>query len=188
VGHEDITSNVGDTPAALTQASRRLKATYDFAIQTHGSIGPSCAVAEFKEAKLTCWTASQATHSLRKQLAQMLAMPEEDVRRIYIEGAGCYGRNGHEDAAGDAALLAREVGRPVRVQLMRADEHVWDPKGVPTLMDLEAGLDPTGEVIAWHGQFYIPEGVGAPVTLLPAHLAALPRSTAWNPETSSTIQ
>jgi CO/xanthine dehydrogenase Mo-binding subunit len=115
VGQEQETSNVGDTPSAIARASRRLKATYDFAIQTHGSIGPSCAVAEFKEGKLTCWTASQATHSLRKHLAQMLAT-EEDARCIYIEGAGCYGRNGHEDAAGDAALLASEVGRPVRVQ------------------------------------------------------------------------
>jgi CO/xanthine dehydrogenase Mo-binding subunit len=181
VAKQDITSNVGDTSAALARASRRLKATYDFAIQTHGSIGPSCAVADFREGKLTCWTASQATHSLRKQLAQMLAIPIEDVRCIYIEGAGCYGRNGHEDAAGDAALLAREVGRPVRVQWMRADEHVWDPKGVPTLIDLEAGLNGKNEVIAWHSQFYIPEGAGAPVTLLPAHLAQLPRSMALEP-------
>jgi nicotinate dehydrogenase subunit B len=181
VAKEDVTSSVGDTPSALAQASRRLKATYDFAIQTHGSIGPSCAVAEFRKGKLTCWTASQATHSLRKQLAQMLAIPTEDVRCIYMEGAGCYGRNGHEDAAGDAALLAREVGRPVRVQWMRADEHIWDPKGVPTLIDLEAGLDTRNEVIAWHSEFYIPEGAGAPVTLLPAHLAQLPRSTALEP-------
>ncbi len=181
VAKEDITSNVGDTPAALTRASRRLKATYDFAIQTHGSIGPSCAVAEFSKGKLTCWTASQATHSLRQQLAQMLTIPEADVRCIYIEGAGCYGRNGHEDAAGDAALLAHEFGRPVRVQWMRADEHIWDPKGVPTLIDLEAGLDATDEVIAWHGEFFIPEGAGAPVTLLPAHLAQLPRSTVLEP-------
>jgi CO/xanthine dehydrogenase Mo-binding subunit len=181
VANEQVTINIGDASAALAQAPRRLKATYDFAIQTHGSIGPSCALAEFKESKLTCWTASQATHSLRKQLAQMLSLPAEDVRCIYLEGAGCYGRNGHEDAAGDAALLARELGRPVRVQWMRADEHVWDPKGVPTLIDLEAGLDAEGGVVAWRGQFYIPEGVGAPVTLLPAHLAQLPRSTDLEP-------
>ena len=181
VAREEITSNVGNTPSALARASRRLKATYDFAIQTHGSIGPSCAVAEFRSGKLTCWTASQATHSLRKQIAQMLAMSAEDVRCIYIEGAGCYGRNGHEDAAGDAALLAREVGRPVRVQWMRADEHVWDPKGAPTLIDLEGGVDNNNEVIAWRGDFYIPEGAGSPVTLLPAHLAQLPRSTDLEP-------
>jgi nicotinate dehydrogenase subunit B len=181
VAKDDITSNVGDTQTALARASRRFKASYDFAIQTHGSIGPSCAVADFRRGKLSCWTASQATHSLHQQLAQMLSISPEDVRCIYIEGAGCYGRNGHEDAAADAALLSREVGRPVRVQWMRADEHVWDPKGVPTLIDLEAGLDARNEIVAWHGEFYIPEGAGAPVTLLSAQLGQLPRSTDLEP-------
>jgi nicotinate dehydrogenase subunit B len=77
--------------------------------------------------------------------------------------------------------LVREIGRPVRVQWMRADERGWDPKGVSTLIDLEAGLDARNEVIAWHSEFHIPEGAGAPVTLLPAHLAQLPRSTALEP-------
>ena len=118
---------------------KRLEATYDFAIQTHGSIGPSCAVAEITDGKLTVWTASQATHTLQKQLAKMMALEPGDVRCIYIEGAGCYGRNGHEDAAADAALLAKIMGRPVRVQWSRADEHGWDPKGPPTLIDLRGG-------------------------------------------------
>ncbi len=103
------------------------------------------AAAEFKDGKLTCWTASQATHLLRKQLAAMLAMPEADVRCVHVDGSGCYGRNGHEDAAADAALLARAAGRPVRVQWMRADEHGWDPKGPPTLIDLHGGLDGAGQ-------------------------------------------
>ena len=90
------------------------------------------------DGKLTSWSASQATHDLRKQLAQMFALPVENVRCIYLEGSGCYGRNGHEDAAGDAALLAKAVGKPVRVQWSRADEHGWDPKGPPTLIDLRA--------------------------------------------------
>src|SRR5262249_16814504 len=136
VTHEDVTSDRGDVNAALAKANQQLAATYDFAIHTHGSIGPSCAVATFEEVKLTCWSASQATHNLRKQLALMFGMPEADVRVIYIDGSGCYGRNGHEDAAADAALLARAVGRPVRVQWMRADEHGWDPKGPPTLIDM----------------------------------------------------
>ena len=102
-------------------------------------------VAEFNDGKLTCWTASQATHLLRKQLAAMLAMPEADVRCVYLDGSDCYGRNGHEDAAADAALLARAAGRPVRVQWMRADEHGWDPNGPPTLIDLHGGLDGDGQ-------------------------------------------
>ena len=134
--------NVGNTAEAMGQAgAETLKATYDFAIHTHGSIGPSCAVAEFKDGKLTSWSASQATHNLRKQLATMFAMPANNVRCIYIEGSGCYGRNGHEDVAADAALLAKTVERPVRVQWSRADEHGWDPKGPPTLIDIRAAVD-----------------------------------------------
>ncbi len=106
--NDEVTSNVGNTAKAMGKDGvTTVKSTFDFAIQLHGSIGPSCAVAEFKDGKLTSWSASQATHNLRKQLAQMFAMSPDDVRCIYVEGAGCYGRNGHEDAAGDAALLAR---------------------------------------------------------------------------------
>src|SRR5712671_5365249 len=162
---DDVTSNVGRTEQVLPQARTRLSATYDFAIHTHGSIGPSCAVAEFSGGKLTSWSASQATHNLRKQLAAMFSLPEDNVRAIYVEGAGCYGRNGHEDAAADAALLARAMGKPVRVQWMRADEHGWDPKGPPTLIDLRAGFDATGKVVAWHSQFYVPTGAAGTVPL-----------------------
>jgi CO/xanthine dehydrogenase Mo-binding subunit len=132
-------------------------------------------VAEFKDGRLTSWSASQATHDLRKQLAQMLGMPVASVRCIYLEGAGCYGRNGHEDAAADAALLAKAVGKPVRVQWSRADEHGWDPKGPPTLMDLQASMDDTGNVTAWDSQFFIPQaGPELNVALVAADLAGMP--------------
>jgi len=170
---DDITSNQGDSQSALATAPRKLAATYDFAIHTHGSIGPSCAVAEFADGKLTCWTASQATHNLRKQLAAMLSVADESVRCIYVEGAGCYGRNGHEDAAGDAALLARAVGRPVRVQWMRADEHGWDPKGPPTLLDMRAGLEAGGKISAWESELFIPNGMAGFVALVGADHAGL---------------
>jgi nicotinate dehydrogenase subunit B len=173
VVHDDVPSRIGSSRAALDAAPRKLQATYDFAIHTHGSIGPSCAVARFVDGKLTCWTASQATHDLRKQLAAMLAIADADVRCIYIEGAGCYGRNGHEDAAADAALLARAVGKPVRVQWMRADEHGWDPKGPPTLLDMRAGVDPEGNVKAWESELFVPDGSATFVPLTGADLAGL---------------
>ena len=178
---DDVTSNVGDPAGALAQGAKRLKASYDFAINTHGSIGPSCAIVEIKDGALTCWTASQATHNLRKQLAAMLSMPLEAVRCIYVDGSGCYGRNGHEDAAADAALLARAVGRPVRVQWMREDEHGWDPKGPPTLVDLEAALDASGNIIAWSSTFFHPQGAGGTVKMVAAELADLPHETAMAP-------
>lgn len=171
---DDVTSDVGDPPVALAQGATRLRATYDFTIHTHGSIGPSCAVAEFRDGILTCWNASQSTHTLRRQLAAMLSMADDKVRCIYIDGAGCYGRNGHEDAAADAALLSREVGRPVRVQWMREDEHGWDPKGPPTLVDLEAALDAKGNLSAWSSAFFHPLGIATPVALVAAILGALP--------------
>ena len=178
---DDVTSDVGDVDSALAKSARRLTATYDFAIHTHGSIGPSCAIASFEGGQLTCWSASQATHNLRKQLALMFGMPESSVRAIYVAGSGCYGRNGHEDAAADAALLARAVGRPVRVQWMRADEHGWDPKGPPTLIDMQAGLNATADVTSWYSQFYGPEGVAGKVKLVAADLADLPHETEMSP-------
>jgi CO/xanthine dehydrogenase Mo-binding subunit len=178
---DDVTSDRGDVNAALATAEKRVSATYDFAIHTHGSIGPSCAVASFEGGKLICWSASQATHNLRQQLALMFGMPDADVRVIYIDGSGCYGRNGHEDAAADAALLARAVSRPVRVQWMRADEHGWDPKGPPTLIDMQAALDASGNITAWYSQFYGPEGVAGKVKLVAADLAGLPHETVMSP-------
>jgi CO/xanthine dehydrogenase Mo-binding subunit len=173
VVRDDVTSRIGDPRAALDDTLHKLSASYEFAIHTHGSIGPSCAVANFANGKLTCWTASQATHDLRKQLAATLALSDGDVRCIYVEGAGCYGRNGHEDAAADAALLSRAVGKPVRVQWMRADEHGWDPKGPPTLLDMRAGIDKVGNVTSWESELYVPDGIAGFVALVGSDLAGL---------------
>jgi nicotinate dehydrogenase subunit B len=87
---------------------------------------------------------------------------------------GCYGRNGHEDAAADSALLAKAVGKPVRVQWSRADEHGWDPKGPPTLIDVRANLDASGAVTAWESEFLIPQGAATNVDLVAATLANMP--------------
>jgi CO/xanthine dehydrogenase Mo-binding subunit len=171
--HDDVTSNIGDSVHALRGAPQTLSATYDFAIHTHGSIGPSCAVAQWEGDRLTCWNAAQSPHNLRKQLAAMFSLKEEQVHGIYIEGSGCYGRNGHEDAAADAALLARAVNAPVRVQWMRAEEHGWDPKGPPTLLDMRAGLDTHGKIAAWESELFIPDGVAGFVALVGADHAKL---------------
>lgn len=178
---DDVTSNIGDSAVAMAGQGKQVRATYDFAIHTHGSIGPSCAVSEFEGGKLTCWTASQATHNLRKQLAQMFSIPPDDVRCIYVDGSGCYGRNGHEDAAADSALLAKMTGKPVRVQWSRADEHGWDPKGPPTLIDLRANIDASGQVTAWESEFFIPQGAGGNVELVAAALAGMPTDHALHP-------
>ena len=171
---------VGNIEQALAAPDvKTYSASYDFPVQTHGSLGPSCAVAAYEDGKLTSWSASQATHLLRKQLANMLAMQADAIHCVYLEGSGCYGRNGHEDAAADAALIAREVGVPVRVQWMREDEHGWDPKGPPTLLDHKGALDAKGNITGWESHVFIPDRPkDIVVTLVAADLAGLPKEQA----------
>jgi CO/xanthine dehydrogenase Mo-binding subunit len=152
---EEATQNVGDAPAALAGAARKVKARYDFAVQTHASMGPSCAVADFGDGKLTVWSASQATHSLVTEIAPIVGLPPDKIRIVYLEGSGCYGRNGHEDASADAALASVLTGQPVRVQWMREDEMMRSPKSPPRSIDLEAALDEGGDIVAWQGDFWI---------------------------------
>jgi CO/xanthine dehydrogenase Mo-binding subunit len=132
IDRNEVLQSVGDILDAQKTAAKMFQATYELAMNTHGSIGPSCAVADFKDGELTVWTPSQASHLLRQQLAVMLQLPTERVRCIYVEGAGCYGRNGSDDCSSEAALVATEIGQPIRLQWMRADEHGWDPKGPPS--------------------------------------------------------
>ncbi|MGI4975843.1 MAG: molybdopterin cofactor-binding domain-containing protein [Janthinobacterium lividum] len=182
VDKDEVTSSTGDAGLATDKASKRMSATYDFAIHTHGSIGPSCAVAQVVDGHLTCWSASQATHNLRKSLAAMTGLAADNVRCIYVDGSGCYGRNGHEDAASDAVLLSQGVGgQPVRVQWMRADEHGWDPKGPPTLLDMHAALDEAGKVTAWQSELFTPDITAKNVPLLTASLADKPHDQGMSP-------
>ena len=155
VAKQDVTQKVGDADAALASAPRRVKARYDFAVQTHASLGPSCSVADFKDGQLTVWSASQATHSLVDELSPIVGVPKDRIRILYLDGAGCYGRNGHEDASADAALISTIIGQPVRVQWMRVDETARAPKSPPRSMDFEAGLDAQGNVVAWNSDFWI---------------------------------
>ena len=155
VAKQDVTQKVGDADAALASAPRRVKARYDFAVQTHASLGPSCSVADFKDGQLTVWSASQATHSLVDELSPIVGVPKDRIRVLYLDGAGCYGRNGHEDASADAALISTIIGQPVRVQWRRADETARAPKSPPRSMDFEAGLDAQGNVVAWNSDFWI---------------------------------
>lgn len=155
VAKNEMTQKVGEAEAALASAHRRVKARYDFAVQTHASMGPSCSVADFKDGQLTVWSASQGTHSLVDELSPIVNVPKDRIRVVYLDGSGCYGRNGHEDASADAALISTLIGKPIRVQWMREDETARSPKSPPRTMDLEAGLDAQGNVVAWSGDFWI---------------------------------
>jgi CO/xanthine dehydrogenase Mo-binding subunit len=169
VAKDDVTVNQGDPKAAMARATKTLKATYDFAVHTHGSMGPACAVADVTGGRAEIWSPSQAPHWLRRELAAVLQMDAKDIHVQYLDGAGCYGRNGHEDATCDAALISKLVGKPVRVQWSREDEHGWDPKGPPTLVEISAGLDAQGNIVGWDSELWVPK---ADITEWPRTLAA----------------
>jgi CO/xanthine dehydrogenase Mo-binding subunit len=181
VASDDVAVNRGDPKAAMAQAAKTLKATYDFAVHTHGSMGPACAVADVKGGRAEIWSPSQASHWLRREVAHTLEMDPKDVHVQYLDGAGCYGRNGHEDATCDAALISKLIGRPVRVQWMREDEHGWDPKGPPTLVEISAGLDAQGNIVGWDAELWVPKSdlTEWPRTLA-ATLAGIPQKAAIN--------
>ncbi len=139
------------------QNAKTLTASYFWPMQSHASLGPSCAVADVRADAATVWTASQGMHDNQTTFARFLGLPRDKVRLIYREGSGCYGMNGHEDAAADAALLSQAIGRPVRVQWSRADEHGWDPKGPPQLLDITGVVGADGRILDWRTDMWIPQ-------------------------------
>jgi len=130
--------------------ARMLEAVFHRPYQMHASIGPSCAIGRLEGGSMTVWTHSQGVYPLRKALADMLQLPEERVRCIHMEGSGCYGHNGADDVAADAALIARVLpGRAVRVHWMRDQEHAWEPFGPAMVTQVRAALDQSGTVVDW---------------------------------------
>ncbi len=150
----------GDARQALA-AAKKVNAEFYWPMQSHGSMGPSCAVADVRDGNATVWSASQATHRFRETIAKALALPKDAVRVVYLDGSGCYGMNGHDDAAADAVLLSRAVGRPVRVQWSREDEHGWDPKAPPQLLSLEGAVGDDGKIAAWRTEMWIPKATAS---------------------------
>ncbi|WP_459616270.1 xanthine dehydrogenase family protein molybdopterin-binding subunit [Bordetella sp. 2513F-2] len=140
----------GDVEAALAQAPRGVHAVrYVWPYQMHASIGPSCALADWSADALTVWSGTQNPHMLRIDLHRLTGLPESCIEVVRMEAAGCYGRNCADDVAGDAALLSRAVGAPVRVQLTREQEHAWEPKGSAQLVTVRGALDGAGNLLAY---------------------------------------
>jgi CO/xanthine dehydrogenase Mo-binding subunit len=160
----------GDITLSPTPA---LKASYFKPYIMHASIGPSCAVALYEKELLHIWSHSQGIYPLREALTNMLSMDKEKIHIVGVPGSGCYGHNGADDAAADAALLAMAYpGKHVRVQWTRADEHGWEPFGSAIAIDLEASLDSSGKINSWHSQVWTDSHStrpgGDPATLLSA--------------------
>jgi CO/xanthine dehydrogenase Mo-binding subunit len=165
---------------ALPGGARILESTYRRAYQMHASIGPSCAVARFENGQLTVWTHSQGVFPLRAAIAELVQLPAEKVRCIQIDGSGCYGHNGADDAGADAALLAMALpGRPVRVQWTREQEHAWEPYGSAMITRARAALGPGGRIAGWDYSVRScthATRAGPAANLLAARLLAQPRT------------
>ena len=155
------------------------RATYTRPYIAHASIGPACAIARWRDGKLHLWTHSQGVFPLRNELARALAIPADDIVAEHRPGSGCYGHNGADDVALDAALLARGGDEPVMCQWSRKDELSWSPFGAAMRVGLGATCDAGGRIRSWHGEIWShphlarPSSDGPGVTLLAArHLAA----------------
>jgi nicotinate dehydrogenase subunit B len=174
---------VGDTEAALARASQVVSATYHWPFQSHASMGPACALADVQTDHATIWTGDQKPHYIRDGVAALLKLPPENVRGIWLRGPGSYGRNDGGDAALDAAYLSKAVGKPVRVQGMRADGTAWDPKGPASVHHVSAGLDASGQVVAlnYRSKAFSRENIAShpddPTQSLTGQLTGLPVKT-----------
>lgn len=165
--------NLGNWEQSVKEAEVQHKASYYKPYIMHGANGPSCAVAYYNENKLDVYTHSQGVYPLRDTLASLLDMDKEAIHIKGVPGSGCYGHNGADDVAAEAALLAVEFpGRHIRLQWMRDEEHLWEPYGTAMLMEVQAGVDAKGKITGWKYDLWSDghstRPGGDPSSLLPA--------------------
>jgi nicotinate dehydrogenase subunit B len=139
---------IGDPAGAFARASRVIEANYEVPFQGHTAIGPAHALADPSDGQMTIYSNDMKSYGLRDGVARFLDMPRERVRVVYMDGPQVYGRTAADDAGFEAAYLARELGRPVRVQWMRNEETAWDTKGPAYTFALRGGLDADGRPVA----------------------------------------
>ena len=145
----DDKSKSGDVDEAFKAAARVIEAEYEWPFQSHACMGPGCAVVEIKDEQVTVWTGSQKPHYVQNGVAATLGIPTEKVRAIWVNGPGSYGRSDADDAAMDAAVVAKATGRPARVQYTREQGTGWDPKGPASVHKVRAAIDASGKVVAY---------------------------------------
>ena len=146
---ENHTTDEGDTTGAIAGAATKVTAQYEWPFQSHARMAPAFGLVDVRDGGATVWTDSQKPHSVRPGVADMLDIPVDNVRAIWMPGPGSYGRSDADDGAADAAILSAAVGRPVRVQWMRNEGIAWDPKGVAAVTTGTAGLDENGNVLGY---------------------------------------
>lgn len=170
----------GNFDEGIKQASRIIEGEYEFPTQSHSSTGPACGVADFRDGECTLYTSTQKPHYAAAGVADLLGLPPDKVRAIWMFGTGSYGRNDQGDATADAAVLSKHLGRPVRVQYMRHEGIAWDPKGTASVNRSKAGLDASGTVIAYENiskafsRLDVATNEGRAADLLAGHLLGFP--------------
>lgn len=172
----------GDIESGISESAKTISATYTTPYHHHGSIGPSCAIADVRSDGVTIWSGTQTPYGTREALAKFLGLANQKVRLIYAEASGCYGQNGADDVVIDAVVLSRAVGRPVRVQWSRADENGWEAYKAARISECRGGLDSNGKIAAWDArtfgfsgysrpEYHEPKHGGEPGSLVTAQLA-----------------
>jgi len=175
-----IQAENGDFDNGIKEAVRVIEGDYEFPTHSHSSTGPACGVADVRDGECTLYTSTQKPHYAAEGVAELLGLPRDKVRAIWMFGTGSYGRNDQGDATADAAVLSQHLGRPVRVQYMRHEGIAWDPKGTATVNRSRAGLDAGGKVIAYENiskafsRLDVATNEGRAADLLAGHLLGFP--------------
>ncbi len=147
--HVDEGKQAGNVDEAFRTAARVVEAEYEWPFQSHACMGPACALVEVKDDQVTCWTGSQKPHFVQNGISRTIGVPMDKVHVVWVVGPGSYGRSDADDAAMDAAVLAKATGRPVRVQYTRDQGTGWDPKGPASVHRARAAIDAEGKVVAY---------------------------------------
>jgi nicotinate dehydrogenase subunit B len=172
---------VGDPETAIAGAVKVIEADYEFPFQGHTALAPAHAMADPSNGQMTIYSNDMKSYGLRTGVAQFLQMPRDRVRVVWLEGPQGYGRTAADDAGFEAALLAKEIGRPVRVQWMRDEETAWDTKGPAFVVKMRGGLDAQGNVVGLEYEArsadYNHVGYNEPDTVLIAQLMGTRRAT-----------
>ena len=171
----------GDPDGALRRAAQVVEAEYEFPFQGHTAIGPAHATADPSNGGMTIYSNDMKSYGLRNGVAEFLGLPRDRVRVVWMDGPQAYGRTAADDAGFEAAFLARQIGRPVRVQWMRDEETAWDTKGPAYTCRLRGGLDAAGRLTAldYDGRAadYNHVGYNDPDTVLIAQLTGRRRTS-----------
>ncbi|MFZ0402604.1 MAG: molybdopterin cofactor-binding domain-containing protein [Pseudolabrys sp.] len=149
VRKRNVDKENGNVDDAFKTAAKVIEAEYEWPFQSHASMGPACALVEIKDGQLTCWSGTQKSHFVQEGLALTLDLPLDKVHVIHVTSPGSYGRNDADDCAMDAAVLAKAVGKPVRLQYMREQGTGWDPKGPASIHKARAAIDAQGKVVGY---------------------------------------